>query len=63
MLITCTVQLAETDTHFDLTVQEVADGVLKACGGDETIDTCNVSIVRPTAQASSGVPPPTEPPV
>jgi len=62
MLITCTVQLAETDTKFDLTVQEVADGVLKACGGDEAVDTCNVTIVHPTMNASSGVPPDLAPP-
>ena len=56
MQITCNVQLEERD-NFTETPQEVADGVLKACGGDEKLDTCNVQIVQPTLNASSGAPP------
>jgi len=56
MQITCQVQLEDHD-NFTETPQEVSDGVLKACGGDETVDRCFVTIIQPILNASSGVPP------
>jgi hypothetical protein len=60
MQIWVNIQLAEGDVMQE-TSAEIADGVLRAVGGDETKDFCSVTISHPLPTPGSvGTPPPAE---
>jgi hypothetical protein len=62
LIIYVSIQLAEGD-NMQETPNEIADGVLRAVGGDEAKDTCQITIMQPSVPGVAGVPiaPPTEP--